>query len=870
MLLRVLLWSKVIIKKLNSINRYIILIVIFFFQSASAQDGFIKRNWDDMIAHYNIYYNATLKFDKATTELFKGQEDNFEEFIPVYPYGTPDDAKALRAPMDEVMKKASKVIQNKPQSKWADDAFFLIGQTQFFSNDPFAAIETFQYVYSKYDDPNMKAKCQLWVLKCYILQEKYNDAESILGLIREGSIENKQIKASIHLVAGDLFVKMGKYSQAIEELSQGVELEKDRQLRYRAFFLLGQLCLETERYEEASEYFYKVIKMTTPYEFDFQANMGLTKVTAESGGTGLKATQKSLKKMLKDDKNIEYFDQIYYELALLSFVEGNEEEGLDYLMMSSSNAGNNNEQRTKTYLFLADYFFKSRAYEKAQSYYDSAVTVMPQTYPNYAQITAKHAVLSSLIENIQTIQTQDSLMRLAAMPKEELDQKINSIIEEEQRLAQIAKEEEEARLARERMAPPPPSPSPSPSAGGTWYFYNPAMIGRGANEFQRQWGNRKYGDWWRFTNKVVTETIAVSNPDTENKDPKLYNPDEDPEQQKALKDIDEDRLKYYENIPFSSTAKLIANRMIEESLLGAAKIYFDDLHEYESAMSYLLRLLQAYPQGRYEAECLYYLAKCEKEFGDSNSFRNYADRIADEYPNSVYNAILNNTQIQETGASSEVIELYTLMYEAYKAEEFDSVKQIMAVVSKDHAGNAIQAKFDYLYALTVGKTEGEEAYITELLAIVENYPGTEIANIAAFTISHLQKNTTAKNTDLSMFSNDLGGSHYYVIIGTSEDIKNVELQLADYNAKFFPSQTFLIKSIEHNGKQLIFIKFFKGKEQATDYHLELVNNYRFLNEAGLSDIQSFAITEANFKALIKAQNEDDYMVFFNLHYPTEL
>ena len=96
-----------------------------------------------MIARYNIYFNATQNLEKATTNLAKKHKDDFEEILPIYPYGTKKDGKSMRSTLDEVMKKASKVIQNKPKSKWADDAYFVIGQTHFFGGDHFAAIEVF-------------------------------------------------------------------------------------------------------------------------------------------------------------------------------------------------------------------------------------------------------------------------------------------------------------------------------------------------------------------------------------------------------------------------------------------------------------------------------------------------------------------------------------------------------------------------------------------------------------------------------------------------------------------------------------------------------------------------------------------------------
>ena len=39
-----------------------------------------------------------------------------------------------------------------------------------------------------------------------------------------------------------------------------------------------------------------------------------------------------------------------------------------------------------------------------------------------------------------------------------------------------------------------------------WYFYNPATVANGKNEFQRLWGQRQLADDWRRNNKTVLAT----------------------------------------------------------------------------------------------------------------------------------------------------------------------------------------------------------------------------------------------------------------------------------------------------------------------------------------------------------------------------
>ncbi|MFY0644882.1 MAG: tetratricopeptide repeat protein [Bacteroidia bacterium] len=859
---------------MKSLKSYILIGILCIGHSSYAQSerGFLKRGWDNMIARYNIYFNATTKFDAATANLFEGHKDDFETFLDVYPYGSLEDAKSMRAPMEEVMKKASKVIQNKPKSKWVDDSYFLIGQTHFFKNDQYAAIEAFQFVYSKYSDPYMKAKSQLWVMKSYLRQEKYNDAEAVLSFIRDAGYPDKSLKAHTHLTAGDLYVKQGKYELAIEELTQGVKLIKDKTLRYRTHFILGQLHLEQENYELANEHFLKVIKANSPYDYVFHANLGLTKATARSGGKGIKSTKKSLKRMLNDDKNIDYFDQIYYELALLEFVEGNEDQGIKYLMESSSNAGSNSVQKTKTYLFLADYFFNTKEYKKSQAYFDSAVSVLPSGYPDYDGITAKHAVLSKLIENIQQIEHQDSLLKLAAMPREQLDKHIDDIIKEQERLARIAADEEQMRQDRALMNPGSSIGTTSATAGGIWYFYNASQVGRGANEFTKIWGKRKLGDWWRFKNKSVSEQ-AEPEPDPDDDDddnPISYNPDDDQDQLDALESVSEDRIKYYENIPFSDAAKEIAHRRIQGSLLDVGKIYFDELKEYLKSKEYLLSLLERYPETEHKPEGIFYLAKVERELGDTSAYDRYALQIANEYPNTAYNQVLNSKEIAEDGESEEVLNLYGNMYDAYLANNHEDVEAIHLKVGQEHAGNSIQAKFDYLYALHIGKTKGKDAYIVELQALVDNYPGTEIATQAAYTIRFLGGPGSSSDVDISMYSVDMSGGHYFVITGRARDLDDTKEVLDEYNSKFYPSTTIQIKSLEFEGKQLLYLKPFGSVEQVMAYRNDIAGDLSFLEKSGLSEIEIYPISEPNFRILLSEQNESVYLVFYQKNYPIGL
>jgi TolA-binding protein len=835
----------------------------------SNEDPWLKRNWNNMVARFNIYFNATQKLDAAVDNLATKQLDDFNEVIAIYPYGTADDAKNMRAPMEEAMKKASKVIQNKPRSKWADNAYFLIGQTQFFSGDYYASIETFQFVNNAYTDETIKAMSQLWLMKSYIQQEKLDDAEAIYGLLTKIQITDNEFNTGLNLSAGDLMVKQGKNAIAIRLLQKGLNKLKDRTLRYRTNFVLGQLYLEQKKYRKANEHFIKVLRMNAPYEYVFQANLGMAKSTSEAGGQGAQKTKKYLKRMLEDDKNIEYYNQIYYELAKLEFATDNTNQGLIYMKKSASTKGSNTTQLTKTYLFLADYYFKSRKYDKAQSYYDSSVAIIPKDYPNVDNIKTKHSILSKLIENIETVRTQDSLLALSTMDRELLDRKIDDLIEQEKEATRIAKEDEIIRKEQAQINARNPGNgggiNTTTGGGSTWYFYNSSTVARGTNDFERTWGNRKHDNFWRFLNKnAMSNALSSKSDDTqeEKSDPDTYSSSKDKEQEELLKDVASGKLDYYKDIPFSSTAQLVAKRKIQAAYLGIGKIYFDELKEYVQSTTNFTTLLNKYPATLHKPEALFYLAKNATKLGDGAAAASYAKMVADEFPETAFNSVLNNKEIIEDNSDDEVIALYERMFTAFKNEKFDTVFAIKKTIDKEYAGNSIQAKIDYLYALTIGHTSGKKAYISELEGIKEAYSGTAIGERAAYTIRLLTAEDKLADDELSRFTSNLNGVHYYVITGNTANSPKVELDLGDYNNKFFGTIPLQITSLVFEKKQLYYIKQFDSKATAIKYHKEMEASASFLKQIGLKNANFYAITPENFRILVKLKDDDEYIRFF--------
>ena len=94
-------------------------------------------------------------------------------------------------------------------------------------------------------------------------------------------------------------------------LDKAILLKHPREFKTRLIFILAQIHHQLKD-SKASDLYAEVVKRNPDYEMAFQAKINRA---LAFGGSDSKSIKNQLLKMLKDDKNIDYFDQIYYALC---------------------------------------------------------------------------------------------------------------------------------------------------------------------------------------------------------------------------------------------------------------------------------------------------------------------------------------------------------------------------------------------------------------------------------------------------------------------------------------------------------------------------------------------------------------------------
>jgi tetratricopeptide (TPR) repeat protein len=829
------------------------------------RNSWMAREYQNTTARYNRYYNGQVILDETVRGVKESHVDDFNKIISIYPYGTAENLTSNSGQMDEILKKSAHTLIKHPKSKWIDDTYILIGKSHFFRGDFFSAIDVFDYVYSTYRDKEIKDEAQLWILKSYIQLEKYLEAEALYGKIKLNEEMSKRLKGHMELAGAAIALSQNKNQTAIDHLEKALpRLKKKKDDKYRYHYILAQLYEASGNSDSAIDNYEIVIKSNPPYEFEFNAKLSSAKLLGAGEG-GNKAESK-LKKMLKDDKNIDFFDQIYYELAKIKHQEGKSNQAIKYYEQSIATSKRNAVQKSNSYLALGELYFQVPNYEKAQHYYDSASIFLEESHPKFESISRRSEVLSDLIEHLISVYTNDSLLRLSNDP-DYLKKMVDAKIDEE-------------KIKRERGIEDEDDFNPFQNNNNNqnlvtttsnFPFYNPVAKAKGYNEFVAKWGKRPETDNWRISSiQTLDDNLDQNSDDMDSAALDSL--------QEQMPDVPEDRRKYYVGIPFTPAAKKEANEKIESSLFESGRIYKERLEDYEEAIKSFEELVKRYPESMLKPSVYYYLIQCFETLGDQANRDKYFNMLQSEYPDSRYTYIMNNPDGGDLDSDTTVVQTtesekyYLSMFELYKSEKYDSALVYKNLHDEEYPGDALQMQFDYLLALIYGRKGDMENYESQLKFVAEEYQNTAIGKDAQDKLNAIlyRRNPELKEQDKEeeLFVNEgLEGGFCIMLVGDVSNINGLKSDLSDFNKNEFRLEKLVVTSFLFSSTEyLVIIKNHSSEKNLTEYVARLAGNKPMSEKFKINSENVVHISKKNFDALLKDKDFEKYKVFYKANF----
>lgn len=870
-----------------------VLVLLVVAACSTEKNTWLSRTYHGTTAHYNGYFNANDLLDGAMSGYRSGLKEDYYSILPIRPLPNEEEVKTMYTPIDTAIAKCTKVIQkhampgmDKPSKKkeehnrWIDENWTTIGIANYYRRDYALAMKNFEYVQKFFSNDKSTYVAELWLAKTNIQEGRYTEASFNLANLdkaveetegtskktksksksrsksKKGDDEEKAefpkgLRFELEITRAQFCEKKKDIDGMIKALTASLEFAKKSSEKARIHFILGQLYEGKGDRGQASEHYGKALKYNGGYEMNFNARLK----RALNGGSS--DVEQELNKMLRDAKNAEFKDQIYYTLGLIAQNEGDENQALEKFTSSAFYSTNNNRQKGMSYERLGDIYFTKKDYVRAQKYYDSCATVIPDTYPNAEGVRNKAAKLQDLVTAIETAQYEDSVQRIAGLSEEDrmafAEKLVKNIKEEEERKKRL--EADRLRQLQEMAA------KADAGSGNKWYWNNVKARQEGFNEFKRQWGQRNNEDDWRRSEKAVVSAFVDTESDT------LEKPNG--EDSGATEDsLTAESL--LSKLPMTDEQLAASRERMMSSYYDAGRIYQDQLNEKALAEQQYRTVIGKPFESNYKMLSSYQIYRMY-EAADPKA-QEQKDYILTNYPTSDYAGYLRDPDyfLKKKEREKLAEQEYLTVLDRYERGLYYPVVLKANEVITTEKENRFRAKYYLLKAYCQAKlNEEKKSLLPTLDSLIADYPGTDEAKKAQemrnIILNGYSTNNPVDFDKPSIFKyKEEEPMQVVVFLDEKMNSSMAKSRVADFNKEFFGRDK-LNSSSKILGKQsVVIVKEFESEDQAAMYVAQFKKTKKHLLD--LQNAKIFYISQDNLKTLFETLKVEEYELFFDEHY----
>jgi tetratricopeptide (TPR) repeat protein len=735
-------------------QKIIVILILFVaaYSCSTKKDTIINRNFHAITTKFNVLFNGQEAFNKGIEEVNTGYKDDWFSRLPIEPIvfeedkivlesfnsnpgagfgGASEEEKKELTTFERAEEKAVKAIQKHgmnidgtEHNRQIDNAYLLLGKSRYYSQRFIPAIDAFNYVIANYPQADLIAETKIWRAKANTRidnEEIAIEAMKLLLVVRdtlEADLPDG-LKEQAHTALAMAYVKSDSIQNAKKHLQLATRTLKNRDQGARNLFILGQMYSDENKKDSAFYVFEKLVNFKkAPYKYKIHANIELAKnFSKDSLSTTL---LERMQKLIKNRDNRPYLDELYYQTGVLHQNNDSIKLALNNYNNSLRAKNGSDTQKTFTYEKLGDLYFKDSEYQYASAYYDSVLQVSKDTLDiRIRRIKRKYKNLSSLIKFEAVVANNDSIVRIATLPKDEQKLFFESYIEKLKKA-----DEDTAQLRLNQMAFGNSGAGLQSGKKGSWYFYNNQSMSFGKTEFQKIWGNRRLEDNWRWSEKATIGNKVTKDSAQVNTVNLRY-------------DLDSYLSTIPDNEETIDSLKVDRNQALYE--LGL--IYKEQFKNQNLAKSRLERLATLDPKEELILPINWHLYQIYNNLGDADQSEIYKTVILTQYPDTKFAQIILNPNeiLEEEVAVNEVEKEYKKMYYLYKESKFEeAVLKIDEFIVTIPNSNLIP-KFELLKAYAIGKYKDIEAYKIALEFVAVSYGSTEQGKKAKEIILQIEK-----------------------------------------------------------------------------------------------------------------------------------
>ena len=880
-----------------------------------------KAKWTNIqyhntTCHYNVWWNGNESLKSGKKKLRAQAVDDYTQLLPPENIGSDELSRSLYPEMDRAIekgvkgiKKHSMFIKGVEHVDYIKECYLLTAYATFYKHDFVSTANTCNILIQQFSGTPAGDQGAILLARCMTMEKRYDEAEAALDQLvqhlAKGNFSRSQ-RDKLYLAMVEATVPQEKYKKAVEYIHNAIDATSDSYTRARLSFLMAQIYRKLDKRAVASKYYGEVLRYRPPYVLEFNAKLGQASC-ADLEHADIDKLARQLDDMLRDKKNEEFRDQIYFAKGEMYLGVKQPQKACDNYRLSVAAATVNKAQRAQSALRMGEVQYEVfENYDLAQRYYDTAMQCITPDYPRYDYIRRRYEMLTELVSYTRVYERCDSLLAVTALPEDERLKLINAKIDD---LKKKEEEEKERALLEELRAD---ARQQQNTLTGDWYFYNPQTVSKGKETFRQRWGMRTLEDLWFLSNKntfnFIDDDLADDDNDTADSDTltahsstlntKGGNPD------------DPHSLAFYlKDLPASQQALDSLDSLTSISLLNAAYIFYDGVGNIPRALQNYLRLANDYTSFPEIVQAFYMLYRIYDRQGNTPQANYYRDMVLMGFPDSDFaNLIRDNEYYKELIRRSRRIETdYEELYNQYSLHRYSTVVHLADEAEDIYPGNPALHRFRYWKGLALalsGNRADAVAVLSQLAALpasdtIQPLAQAQLALLLDSSFSAYASNGSSEDItpederrartstllppasepqtaaadplppEAQVYRYRENQQYFVAIVVNDRTVKATELQfkIGQFNTLYYSNSGYKVNAaLFTDTTQILTIHRFVTADEAMNYWRHLQQEESPLRQYADGDCQAFPITTQNYATFYNRKDVAAYLLFFKRYY----
>lgn len=739
--------------------------------------GFVKRTYQDMVSHYNYFFNANNKLQHIIEVAKQMHTDDYSKLLPFYNYNLSVTALDKRDIDSIIYKCYAGILLHDLRSDWVDDFYLLLGKAYLLRQNFDSAAIVFQYInyiYAPKDDgydipigsnvsnqqgiftvatnenrnflkkittkPTTRNDSFIWQIRNYIESNQLDKATGLIAILKADPFFPKRLEKDLYLQQAYLFYKQNNYDSAASYLSKSVSEATNKQEQARWEFLTGQLYQLSHHNKAAIQAFEKSIHHTIDPYLEVYARLNIVSLSdTGSAKASLQNNLKQLYQLAKRDKYADYRDIIYYAAATLEIKQQHYNAGINNLMKSIAVSVNNPAQKQKSMLLLASTAYNNRQYPLASLYYDSIqVNQIDSSLKN--EVSTRKKALKIIADNLASLHFQDSLLQLSNLKEADRLAAVKKLYRRLRKEQGLADEKDDIDFGSTSNTVSPTNSglfgNSNTNNANDFYFANPTIKTQGYKEFKQKWGNRPNVDNWQ-RQSAINNSLQLNNNHATNTSNATA---------EAAKSASSNTLTIkgmLENIPLTEKQIGDAHNTIINDLYTNAQTFQNNLEKYPDAIDAYETLMKLYPENKYEEPVLFNLIYCYQKVGMLAKADSVRKKLMFAFPQGIYAQKIKN-QGKPT-LKDKATAQYEHIYDLFIEGNFKQALAEKAEADKIFGKTYWSPQLMYIQAVYDVKQKNDSIAIQTLENLVQQFPQSPMVEMANTLISVVKRRKEIEN-----------------------------------------------------------------------------------------------------------------------------